>query len=48
MFSILNFSMDNLEKFVDDILNDKLEPYMKSEPVPDNSDPEKVKVHNLI
>lgn len=32
------FSMDNLEQFVNDLLGDKLEPYLKSEPVPaDNS-----------
>lgn len=32
------FSMDNLEKFVRDFLDDKVEPYLKSEPVPDNTD----------
>lgn len=39
--------MDNLEKFVNDLLTDKLEPYLKSEPVPeDNSGG--VKVINVI
>ncbi|WAR00552.1 PDIA3-like protein [Mya arenaria] len=31
------FSMDNLEKFVNDLLDGKLEAYMKSEAVPDNT-----------
>ena len=31
------FSMDNLEQFVNDLLDNKLEAYMKSEAVPDNS-----------
>ena len=31
-------SMDALEQFVNDLLDNKLEAYMKSEPVPDNSD----------
>ena len=30
--------MDNLEKFVNDLLDEKLEAHVKSEPVPDNSD----------
>ena len=30
--------MDALEQFVNDLLDNKLEAYMKSEPVPDNSD----------
>ncbi|XP_033749423.1 protein disulfide-isomerase A3-like [Pecten maximus] len=39
------FSMDTFEKFVNDFLEDKLEPYMKSEAVPaDNSGPVKVLV----
>lgn len=33
-----DFSMDALEQFVNDLLDNKLEAYMKSEPVPDNSD----------
>lgn len=32
-----DFSMDNLEAFVNDLLNDKLEPYLKSEPVPEDN-----------
>ena len=36
--------MDNLEKFVNDLLDDKLKPYLKSEPIPDsNDDPVKVR-----
>ncbi|XP_062595206.1 protein disulfide-isomerase A3-like [Saccostrea cucullata] len=31
------FSMDNLEKFVRDFLDGKVEPYLKSEAVPDNT-----------
>ncbi|XP_029643538.1 protein disulfide-isomerase A3 [Octopus sinensis] len=39
------FSMDNLESFVNDFLDDKLQPYLKSESVPsDNSAPVKVVV----
>ena len=30
--------MDAFEQFVRDVLDEKLEPYLKSEPVPDNSD----------
>ncbi|KAK3096713.1 hypothetical protein FSP39_002612 [Pinctada imbricata] len=30
------FTMDNLEKFINDFLDGKVEPYLKSEPVPDN------------
>ena len=30
--------MENLEKFVNDLLDEKLEAHVKSEPVPDNSD----------
>jgi len=30
----LAFSIENLKQFVDDMLAGKLEPYMKSEPVP--------------
>jgi len=33
------FSMDSLKAFLDDFKAGKLEPYMKSEPVPDNSAP---------
>ncbi|XP_041371149.1 protein disulfide-isomerase A3-like [Gigantopelta aegis] len=32
------FSMDTFEQFVKDVLDDKVEPYLKSEPVPDNTD----------
>ena len=42
---VLGFSMDNLEKFVNDLLAGNLEPYMKSEAVPDNSN-NAVKVGN--
>ncbi|KAL3865460.1 hypothetical protein ACJMK2_042848 [Sinanodonta woodiana] len=39
------FSIENLEKFVNDLLDDKLEPYLKSEPVPSpNDEPVKVAV----
>ena len=39
------FSMDALEKFVQEYLDEKLEPYMKSEEPPeDNSAPVKVKL----
>jgi protein disulfide isomerase family A protein 3 len=39
------FSMDSLEAFVKDFMAGKIEPYLKSEPVPeDNSDPVKVVV----
>lgn len=41
--------MDNLEKFVRDFLDDKVEPYLKSEPVPDNTDaPVKVRERILL
>lgn len=40
-----DFSMENLEKFVVDFLEGKVDPYLKSEPVPDdNSGPVKVVV----
>jgi len=32
------FSVDNLETFAKEFLDDKLEPYMKSEPIPDAND----------
>lgn len=39
------FSIENLEKFVKDLLAEKLEPYLKSEPIPDsNNEPVKVAV----
>jgi len=39
------FSMDNLEKFCNDLLDGKLEPYLKSEAVPEpNDEPVKVAV----
>jgi len=39
------FSMDSFEAFVNSVMNGEVEPYMKSEPVPeDNDDPAKVKV----
>lgn len=37
------FSMDSLEQFVRDFLFGKIEPHIKSEPVPDSND-EPVKV----
>jgi protein disulfide isomerase family A protein 3 len=38
-----DFSVQSLEKFANDLLDGKLEPYLKSEPIPTNTD-EKVKV----
>ncbi|XP_060537218.1 protein disulfide-isomerase A3 [Cylas formicarius] len=39
------FSVENLEKFVKDLLGGKLEPYIKSEPIPESNDaPVKVAV----
>lgn len=38
------FSVENLKAFVEALLADKLEPYMKSEPIPDNTEPVKVAV----
>ncbi|XP_045215771.2 protein disulfide-isomerase A3-like [Mercenaria mercenaria] len=38
------FSMDNLEKFANELLDGKLEPYLKSEPVPTQDQPVKVLV----
>ncbi|WKX89358.1 hypothetical protein Q1695_008756 [Nippostrongylus brasiliensis] len=38
------FSVENLKAFVDNVLGGKLEPYMKSEPIPDNTEPLKVAV----
>ena len=36
-------SVENLEKFVNDFLDGKIKPYLKSEPIPeDNSGPVKV------
>lgn len=32
------FSIESFEKFVRDVLANKLEPYLKSEPIPDNND----------
>ncbi|ESO92392.1 hypothetical protein LOTGIDRAFT_190816 [Lottia gigantea] len=32
------FSMETFEKFINDVLEGKLEPYLKSEPIPDNTD----------
>ena len=34
--------MDSFEKFVRAFLNGELEPYLKSEPIPDNTEPLKV------
>jgi len=34
-----DFSVENLKKFVEDVLAGKLEAHMKSEPIPDNSSP---------
>jgi hypothetical protein len=40
--------MDNLEKFVRDFLDDKVDPYLKSEAVPDDNDgPVKVSKENI-
>jgi protein disulfide isomerase family A protein 3 len=38
------FSMDALEKFCNDLLDDKLEPYLKSEAVPEQTEPVKILV----
>ncbi|KAL4227773.1 Protein disulfide-isomerase A3 [Mactra antiquata] len=38
------FSMDNLEKFANDLLAGNLEPYLKSEPVPEQNEAVKVAV----
>ena len=38
--------MDNLEKFVNDFVDGKLEAYLKSEAIPDKND-DPVKVGNL-
>ena len=35
---ILSFSVANLEKFVNNFVDGKLKPYIKSEPVPENND----------
>jgi len=40
---LLNSSIESLKKFADDVLTGKLEPYLKSEPIPDKND-EPVKV----
>ena len=48
MGCFLSFSMDALEQFVKDLLDDKLEAYMKSEPVPDNSDKDVKVNYNLL
>ncbi|OTF78585.1 hypothetical protein BLA29_011484, partial [Euroglyphus maynei] len=48
------FSVENLKKFVDDFLGEKLEPFLKSEPLPDNNDNAGVKtavaknIHELV
>ena len=34
--------MDNLEAFVNDLLDGKLKPYLKSEPIPTQDQPVKV------
>merc|ERR1712121_170275 len=40
-----DFNMENFEKFIKDVLANKVEPYLKSEPVPEpNDDPVKVVV----
>ena len=38
------FSVENLEKFLNDVKDGKLEAYLKSEPLPDNSGPLKTAV----
>lgn len=37
-----NFSVENLRKFVEDVVNDKLEPHMKSEEPPEEQGDVKV------
>ncbi|KAK7463957.1 hypothetical protein BaRGS_00038039 [Batillaria attramentaria] len=43
-FYLQQFTMDKFEQFVRDVLDQKLDPYLKSEPVPDNDQPLKVAV----
>nr|CAG4649231.1 EOG090X0438 [Scapholeberis mucronata]SVE93541.1 EOG090X0438 [Scapholeberis mucronata] len=38
------FSIESFEKFLKDVKDEKLEPYMKSEPIPDNTTPLKTAV----
>jgi protein disulfide-isomerase A3 len=38
------FSVENLKQFVEDMLGNKLEPYMKSEPIPEEQGDLKVAV----
>ena len=41
--------MDNLEKFVNDLLDGKLKAYLKSEPIPDSNDePVKVRATSIV
>lgn len=40
------FRMDTLEAFVNDFLDGKLKPYLKSEPIPESND-EPVKVRHV-
>lgn len=43
-FTLYISSIEAFEKFVQELLDDKLEPYLKSEPIPDNNEPVKVAV----
>lgn len=38
------YSVENLEKFLADVMEGKIEPHLKSEPIPDNSGPLKTAV----
>ena len=44
VFLSFSSSMDNLEKFANDLLDGKLEPYLKSEPVPTQDEAVKVSI----
>lgn len=43
---LMVFRMDTLEAFVNDFLDGKLKPYLKSEPIPESND-EPVKVRHV-
>ena len=47
ILNLLRSSMDNLEKFINDFLDGKIEPYLKSEPIPEDND-EYVKVKYVV
>lgn len=41
------FSVDSLKKFVEDVIGDKLEPYLKSEEPPETQGDVKVRLHTF-